>query len=123
MPNQKGKRKGKNKKSNKSGFVGTIRAGHSVSLDYFKQNAWFFLFFVIAILALIGLRYSTQSKMVTAQKLEEELGRAENEKIAVKAKYMSLIRETEMRKLVQSKNLGLDFQEQPPYRILSDNRP
>jgi len=118
MPNNRHNPK---KKANHS-LIKEIKNGHSVSLDFFKQNAWFMVFFIVAVLALIVLRYSTQSKMVSAQKLEILLAQAENDKIAKKAKYMSLIRETEMRKLLHSKNIDLDFQEQPPYRIsLSDN--
>ena len=33
---------------------------------------------------------------------------------------MSLIRETEMRRLVEEKGLGLEFQEYPPYELIMD---
>ncbi len=37
-----------------------LRYGRSLSIDFFKANAWLMLLFVVAILALIGLRYKTK---------------------------------------------------------------
>ena len=76
---------------------------------------------VVALLSLIGLRYKTKTKLAQIQSLTTELQRAESSKLQEKAAYMSLIRETEMRRLVAEKGLGLDFQEQPPYELLIEN--
>ena len=75
------------------------------------------LLFVVAVISLMGLRYKTKMKMSEIKKLTIELQRAESEKLQEKALYMSLIRETEMRKMVAEKGLDLDFQEQPPYQL------
>lgn len=81
---------------------------------------------VVILLALMGLRYKTRTKMSEIKQLTVELQRAESNKLQEKALYMSLIRETEMIKMVREKNLNLQFQEQPPYEltdtIIRDNR-
>lgn len=73
--------------------------------------------FVVAMLSLIGLRYKNKTKMMEIKKLNIELKQAESSKLQEKAAYMSLIRESEMKRLVEDKGLGLQFQEQPPYEV------
>ena len=55
--------------------------------------------------------------MMEIKKLNIELKQAESSKLQEKAAYMSLIRESEMKRLVEDKGLGLQFQEQPPYEV------
>lgn len=94
-----------------------IRYGRSISADFFRQNAWLLLVFVVAVIALMGLRYKTKTKMEEIKKLNIELQRAESAKLQEKATYMSLIRETEMKRMVREKGLTLEFQEVPPYQL------
>lgn len=98
-----------------------IRFGRSVSLEFFRHNGWLLILIVVVMLSLIGLRYKTKTKMAQIQSLNTELERAESSKLQEKAAYMSLIRETEMKRLVEEKGLGLEFQEQPPYEIVIDD--
>lgn len=95
-----------------------LRFGRSVSLEFFRFNAWILMIIIVAVLSLIGLRYKTKTRMEEINKLTTELQQAESAKLQEKAQYMSLIRETEMKRLVEMKGLGLDFQEQPPYEII-----
>lgn len=95
-----------------------MRYGRSISVDFFKNNAWLLVIIVVAVIALIGLRYQTKTKMQEIKKLNAELSRAESYKLQEKAAYMSLIRETEMRRMVREKGLSLEFQEQPPFEII-----
>lgn len=111
-------------KKNKKGFKGVprdlvndVRYGRSLSLEFFKQNAWLLMLFVVAVIALMGLRYKTKTKMEEIKQLNVELQRAQSSKLQEKAAYMSLIREAEMKKLVDEKGLGLQFQEYPPYEL------
>lgn len=119
--------KKKNKKNNpgkSNGWMSEVRYGRTLSVDFFKKNAWLMMLFVVAILALIGLRYKTKTKMAEIQRLNVELQRAESHKLQQKALYMSLIRESEMKKLVAEKKLDLGFPEQPPFEIYdNDNNP
>lgn len=101
-------------------LMNDMRFGRSLSLEFFRQNAWLLLIFVVAIIALMGLRYKTKTKMEEIKHLTVELQRAESSKLQEKAAYMSLIREAEMKKLVNEKGLGLQFQEFPPYELVID---
>lgn len=118
------KNKGRREKQHKlqaPGWMSELRLGQSVSVDFFRRNAWLLIVFIVAILSLMGLRYKTKTKMEEIKKLTIELQRAESSKLQEKAAYMSLIRETEMRRLVDEKKLGLEFQEYPPYELILIN--
>lgn len=97
-----------------------LRFGRSVSVAFFTHNAWILIIILVSLLSLIGLRYKTKTKMAEIKALTVELDRAESVKLQEKAGYMSLIRESEMKRLVDEKHLGLDFQEQPPYELVTD---
>ncbi|MDE5887805.1 MAG: hypothetical protein K2G90_02090 [Muribaculaceae bacterium] len=118
--NKEKKKDNSSKKNTAPVWVADIRYGRSLSLEFFKRNAWLLMVFVVAILALIGLRYKTKTKMEEIKRLTTELQRAESSKLQEKAAYMSLIRETEMKRMVEEKNLGLIFQELPPYELEVD---
>ena len=94
-----------------------LRYGRSVSASFFRQNAWLLVAILAAVLSLMGLRYKTKSKMAEIKMLTADLQRAESSKLQEKAAYMSLIRETEMKRLVDHKGLGLQFREEPPYQL------
>lgn len=95
-----------------------MRYGRSLSLEFFRQNAWLLMLFIVSIIALMGLRYKTKTKMEEIKHLTVELQRAESSKLQEKAAYMSLIRETEMKKLVEEQGLDLRFQETPPFELI-----
>lgn len=97
-----------------------LRYGQSLSVEFFTRHAWLLIIFIITMLALIGLRYKTKSKMAEIKTLTIELDRAESTKLQEKSRYMSLIRETEMKRLVDKRHLSLDFQERPPYELVVD---
>ena len=107
------KKKGKSKKT----WVNDFRYGQVVSVSFFRQNAWSLILIVVSVLALMGLKYKTKTHMEEIKKLQKECQRSESQKLEEKASYMTLIRESEMRRLVNEKGLGLKFQEQPPYEI------
>lgn len=94
-----------------------LRYGRAMSLEFFKANAWLILIFLVIVISLMGLRYKTKTKMAEIKRLEKELSISQSEKLREKAEYMTLIRETEMERLVGEKGLGLQFQEIPPYEV------
>lgn len=102
-------------------WFNNVRYGRALSLEFFRNNAWLILVILVAVLSLIGLRYKTKTKMSQIKKLQIELEHAKSEKLKQKAEYMTLIRESEMRRLVNEKGLGLEFREQPPYEIDINN--
>ena len=101
-------------------WLNDLRYGRSVSLNFFRRNAWLLISIIVALVALMGLRYKTKTKMQEIRRLERELVRAESSKLQEKAAYMSLIRESEMQRLVDRHGLGLTFPEQPPYTLSCD---
>lgn len=127
---KKSKKKGteEKKKKKKSGFGAAVtdtvrrntedlREGRAVSLEFFKRNAWIIIAIITALIAVMGLRYRTKTRMTEIKQLSRELERAESEKLHEKAWYMTLIRETELTRLTTEKRLGLRYQEEPPVVI------
>lgn len=114
---KKQNRKAKEIKNSASNMLRNAWFGKTISVTFFKENAWLLLIFITVVIALMGMRYKTKTKMEQIKKLEKELVQSESDKLREKAAYMSLIRETEMMRLVKKNNLGLIFQEQPPYEI------
>ena len=110
--------KKKSKNSHAATWISDVRYGRSLSVEFFKRNAWLLMIIVVSMLALMGLRYKTITIMVEIKRLTTELQIAESSKLQEKAAYMSLIRETEMRRLVEENGLGLEFQEQPPFELI-----
>lgn len=111
----------KNVKRTKSSptWVSDFRYGRSLSLEFFKKNAWLLILLLVVVISLMGLRYKTKTKMLEITRLKKELSHVQSEKLRQKAEYMTLIRETEMLRLVQEKKLGLYFQEEPPYDVIA----
>lgn len=109
--------KGSSVRETAANWLIDMRYGKTVSVNFFKNNAWLLITFLVIVLALMGMRYKTKTKMEEIKKLEKELVQSESDKLREKSAYMSLIRETEMMRLVRKNNLGLIFQEQPPYEI------
>lgn len=111
----------KKSKHNISRGWNVISTGRGVPVEFFKQNAWTLIVTMVAIISLMGMRYKTQSQMENIERLKKEVKLSESDKLKKKSVYMSMIRETELTKLVKEKNLQLQFQEQPPYQILKEN--
>lgn len=107
----------KRKSSGITKWLTDLRYGRSLSIEFFSYNAWILVVVLVAVLSLIGLRYKTKTKMAEIKSLTHKLELAESDKLREKAEYMSLVRETEMRRLVAEKHLGLVFQEQPPFEV------
>ncbi|MBD5232228.1 MAG: hypothetical protein K2M14_00215 [Muribaculaceae bacterium] len=112
---KKPSRKGQDTKARLQAERKGILAGRLLSLEFFRRHAWFILIAVVVVLALIGQRYTNQSKRQKIKQLETQLSIAKSDQISCKARYMSLIRENEMRRLLRANHLDLDYQEQPPF--------
>lgn len=117
-PKEKKEKEKKKLKGVPRELMNDMRYGRSLSLEFFRQNAWLLMLFIVSIIALMGLRYKTKTKMEEIKHLTVELQRAESSKLQEKAAYMSLIRETEMKKLVEEQGLDLRFQETPPFELI-----
>ncbi|MGN0237514.1 MAG: FtsL-like putative cell division protein [Lepagella sp.] len=115
------KKSGSRKDKNSYSWMNEMRYGRTISIEFFKSNAWLLVIIIAIVISLMGLRYKTKTKMVEIKNLTKELEIAESDKLHEKAAYMSLIRETEMKRMVREKGLPLEFQEQPPYQLIDNN--
>lgn len=113
-------KKSKSPKGKSPGVIRTLREGRPLSIELFRRHGWLILIAVVVVIALIGQRYTNQTKMEEIKKLNKELELQKSIQVNEKASYMSLIRENEMRRLLREKHLDLDYQEQPPYVISRD---
>lgn len=77
---------------------------------------WFQLVVILAMLLVyITNVFSVRSKMEHIARLNDRLAVVQTESIRVRGNYMSRIRESEMRHRLDSLNLPLAVQQQPPF--------
>lgn len=96
-----------------------IFQGRFLSLDFFKRNAVYIIALVIMALAYIANKFVCQSSMEEVIQLKTELANAQTDLVDASARYNSMIRESEMTKLMQEKHIGLSAPQEPPYRLNS----
>jgi hypothetical protein len=72
---------------------------------------------VIMALTYIANKFVCQSSMQEVITLKTELANAQTDLVNASAKYNSMIRESEMTKLMQEKRLGLAAPTEPPYSL------
>ena len=98
----------------------SILQGRIFSLDFFKRN-WVYVVFVVAMaLAYIGNKFACQRSIQELLALKVELTNAQSDLVVSSAKYNSIIRESEMVKLMNEKHLGLSAPTAPPYVLKSE---
>ncbi len=96
-----------------------IIQGRFFSLDFFKRNAVYIIALVVMALAYIANKFVCQSSMQEVMSLRTELANAQTDLVNSSAHYNSMIRESEMTKLMREKHLGLSAPEEPPYHLPS----
>lgn len=97
----------------------SILQGRIFSLEFFKRN-WVYVVFVVAMaLAYIGNKFACQRSIQELLSLKTELVNAQSDLVVSSAKYNSMIRESEMVKLMNEKHLGLTAPSSPPYELKS----
>jgi hypothetical protein len=97
-----------------------IFEGRFFSLEFFKRN-WVYVVFVMAMaLAYIGNKFACQSSMEELLQLQKtDLVNAQTDLVSASAKYNSMIRESEMVKLINDRHLGLAAPLDPPQELKS----
>ena len=96
-----------------------IFQGRFFSLDFFKRNAVYIIALVIMALTYIANKFVCQSSMQEVITLKTELANAQTDLVNASAKYNSMIRESEMTKLMREKHIGLSAPLDPPYDLKS----
>jgi hypothetical protein len=96
-----------------------IMQGRLFSLDFFKRNAVYIIALVVMALAYIANKFVCQSSMQEVLSLRTELANAQTDLVNSSAKYNSMIRESELTKLMREKQIGLSAPLDPPYELHS----
>lgn len=106
-------------KSGKKAAKGFLH-GRLFSLEFFKRY-WFHIVFVVAMaLAYIANKFMFQSSMQEVIALKAELDDSQTDLVHSSADYNSMIRESEMTRLMQERHLGLSVPLEPPYELRSE---
>ncbi|MBQ3364459.1 MAG: hypothetical protein IJG42_10985 [Muribaculaceae bacterium] len=93
--------------------------GRMLSLEFFKRN-WVYAVFIVAMaLAYIGNKFACQRSIQELLSLKTDLANAQTDLVNASAQYNSMIRESEMVKLMNQRNLGLTAPLDPPYELKS----
>lgn len=91
--------------------------GRLLSLEFFRRH-WLGVFMcVMLVMIYISNKYSFQTRIETVNLLRSELGVVRTEFIRERSEYMSAIRESAMRRRLDSIGLDLTYQVQPPFRL------
>lgn len=96
-----------------------IFQGRFFSLDFFKRNAVYIIALVIMALTYIANKYVCQRSMEEVISLRTELANAQTDLVNSSARYNSMIRESEMTKLMYQRHLGLTAPKDPPTELKS----
>lgn len=122
MARQKSNTSGKPHTETSSNMLRQVMFGQVVSSDFFARNWVAMILVVMMIMVYIAGKYTCQRKMEQVRKLSGELETVRAERIRAKSDYMGKIRESEMQKMVDQKQLGLRIQEYPPFVIETDEK-
>lgn len=101
----------------KKNWFWRIIHGQLLTIDFFARHWLKILVCVIMILVYISNKYQCQTRMLEIDKLKKELEIVKNQCISERSIYMGKIRESAMQEMVDSLNLQLKKQEQPPFKI------
>lgn len=96
---------------------GLLFRGQLIDSDFFARNWLIIAATVVLALAYITNKYSCQTLMEEERRLREQLEIVKTERIRVRSVYMGRIRESSMRELVDSLQLGLNVQNRPPFKL------
>ena len=94
-----------------------IIQGRFFSLDFFKRNAVYIIALVVMALAYIANKFVCQSSMQEVLSLRTELANAQTDLVNSSATYNSMIRESEMTKLMRERHIDLCAPLEPPYEL------
>ncbi len=96
--------------------------GDVVSSNFFNRNKFSVIIVLALFMVYIGIKYECQTRMETIAKLEKELSIAKSESIRQQSEYKSRTRESQMQHSIDSLNLALRVQKQPPYILRYQNQ-
>ncbi|MBO4813772.1 MAG: hypothetical protein J5523_02300 [Muribaculaceae bacterium] len=88
-----------------------------LTLNFFKKHWIYALAFIVLMLMYISNKYMCQNHLQQVMQLRLDLDNARTDCVTASAKYNSMIRESQMKNLVDTMHLGLTSPDQPPYKL------
>lgn len=101
----------------KKNKMGSFVSGRLVAIEVLRKYMGILILVLLLLIGYIANKFNCQMDMEQIKQLKTELSRVKTDYVNASASYYSRIRETEMKQLVDSFNLGLESPEQPPYKI------
>lgn len=109
--------KDKNAAISMKAMLQSIFVGEVLSVEFFKKNYIYILAAVVMLLMYISNKYTCQNYQSEVIQLKKDLNKANTEWVNSSAKYNSMIRESQMKAIVDTMRIDLTAPEQPPYNL------
>ncbi len=109
--------KDKNASMSMSAMLQPLFVGKLLSVEFFKKNYIYIIFAVGMLLMYISNKYTCQKYQGEVITLKKELNKATTNWVNSSAKYNSMIRESQMKAIVDTMHIDLTAPEQPPYNL------
>lgn len=95
----------------------TLQGRSFLSFDFFKRNSIYVIAATVMMLMYISNKYVCQSSMKEVMDLRGQLENAKTDRIGASTTYNSMIRESQMKALVDTMHINLGSPEQPPFEL------
>jgi len=95
----------------------TVQGRSFLTFDFFRRNIGYVIIGTLMILMFISNKFMCQSYMREVMALKVDLDNAKTDCVNATARYNSMIRESQMKKVVDTLHIDLDAPEQPPYHL------
>lgn len=99
------------------GLFMRIFKGEIVPYHFFRKHYMLVSVCIAMVLMSIANKYSCQGKITEIKHLEKELTVAQANRVDASARYNSLIRESSMKRLVDTMHIDLISPESPSYKL------
>lgn len=109
--------KARKSKTKKKGFWSSIIQGRILSVGVFKKYWAAVALCIIMVLAHNASKYKCQTQIAEIEKLKNDLSNAQTANVEASSRYNTLIRESNLTKLVDTMRLNLKMTERPPYSV------
>lgn len=93
-------------------------SGSVLTQTSIKKHLWYILFVVALSIIYISNKYQTESILVDIIKLQKEVKELRDQSVSYASELMSISRESEVIKLVNEKEVGLNELKVPPQKIV-----
>ncbi len=106
--------------SNKSdkGILKKIISGKWLKDELNIKQVKFILFISILGIIYITNRYNVEKILVESHKIKKEIKELHSEYVSITSKLMKMTKESEIRKMINKKELSLKVSDKPPYKII-----